>query len=95
MRDDELMDRMLRDAMTADEPTLSPDFDAQVMRRVQPRRLTSIGRAVLGGYVVAAMAIVIWAMQGLPLLSIAGSLAASAAIAVAGGAYSRHLSQRG
>ena len=47
MHDDELMERLLRDAMTADTPHLSPGFDARVLRRVRPRRLTSIGRAVI------------------------------------------------
>ena len=44
MHDDEAMDRLLRDVMGADAPQLSPAFDARVLRRVRPRRLTPAGR---------------------------------------------------
>jgi hypothetical protein len=47
MLDDDVMDHLLRDAMAADAPQLSPAFDARVMRRVRPRRLTPIGRAAI------------------------------------------------
>jgi hypothetical protein len=44
MHDDDVMDRLLTDVMAADVPQLSPVFDARLMRRVRPRRLTAIGR---------------------------------------------------
>ena len=56
MHDDEVMDRLLRHAMAADAPQLSPAFDARVMRRVRPRRLTPMGRVVIAVYIVVAAA---------------------------------------
>ncbi len=47
MHDDDAMDRLLRDAMAADAPRLSPAFDARVLRRVRPRRLTPLGADAL------------------------------------------------
>ena len=40
MHDDDVMDQLLRDAMAADAPQLSPAFGARVMRRARPRRST-------------------------------------------------------
>jgi hypothetical protein len=56
MHDDEQMDQLLRDAMTAEAPQLSSGFDARVLRRVRPRRLTPIGRALIAAYAVIAVA---------------------------------------
>ena len=42
MHDDDMMDQLLRDALSADVPRLSSGFDARVLRRVRPRRLTPI-----------------------------------------------------
>ncbi len=56
MNDDELMDQLLRDALTAEVPQLSPGFDARVLRRVRPRRLTPAGRVVIALYIVIAAA---------------------------------------
>lgn len=95
MRDDLDVDRLLKDAMRGPVPALSRDFDARVMRAVRPRRLTATGRAVLGGYAVAAAGTTIWAMQGLPASAVAIALTASAAVAMAGRAYGRRLVQRG
>ena len=66
MHDDEMMDRLLRDAMAADVPQLSPAFDARVLRRVRPRRLTTMGRLVIAVYIVAAAATTLWLMRDLP-----------------------------
>jgi len=57
MHDDELMDQLLRDALTAEVPQLSPGFDGRVSQRVQPRRLTPTGRVVIGTPVAAAASV--------------------------------------
>jgi hypothetical protein len=89
MHDDEVMDRLLRDAMAADAPQLSPAFDARVMRRVRPRRLTSIGRVVMAIYIVVAAATALWSMWDLPVESIAAAVAIGVPVAAAASAYGR------
>jgi len=91
MRDDELMDQLLKDAMAADVPELSPAFDARVMRRVRPRRLTPTGRAVIAIYAIAAAVTAVWLMQDLPVVWIAVSVAACAAVAATTSTYARRL----
>lgn len=91
MRDDDVMDQLLRDTMAAEAPRLSPDFDARIMRRVRPRRLTPTGRLVLAAYVVAALATTVWAMHGLRVDLIAAALAIGVPVAAGAGAYTRRL----
>jgi hypothetical protein len=93
MHDDELMDRLLRDAMASGEeaPKPSAAFDAEVMRRVQPRRLTALGRAVIAVYVVAATVTTAWLMQDLPLTSIVAAAAIGVPVAVGAGVYGQRL----
>jgi hypothetical protein len=95
MHDDAAMDRLLRDVMTADAPELPAAFDARVMRRVRPRRLTPIGRVVLAAYVVVAAAAVVWLMRDLPLASVVAAVAISVPVAAGASAYGRHLAFRG
>jgi hypothetical protein len=91
MHDDDLMDNLLRDAMAADAPRLSPSFDARVMRRVRPRRLTPRGRVLLAAYTVAAAAAAVWLMRDLHLASIVAAVAITVPVAAAASAYGRHL----
>ncbi|MBK5298172.1 MAG: hypothetical protein JJE40_13525 [Vicinamibacteria bacterium] len=91
MHDDDVMDRLLRNAMAADAPQLSPAFDANVMRRVRPRRLSSVGRVVLAVYAVVAAATAVWLMQDLPLESIVAAVAISVPVAAVASAYGRRL----
>ena len=91
MHDDEGMDRLLRNAMVADLPRLSPEFDARVLRRVRPRRLSSMGRVVIAVYVVIAAAAAAWLMRDLPIVSIAAALAISVPVAAGASAYGRRL----
>jgi hypothetical protein len=91
MDDDEMMDRLLRDVMAADAPQLSTGFDARVMRRVRPRRLTPVGRVLIGLYVVATAAIAVWLMRDLPVSSIIAAAAIGVPIAIGGSAYGRRL----
>ena len=91
MHDDDLMDRLLRDAMAADAPELSPAFDARVMRRVRPRRLAPMGRVVMAVYVVVAVATASWLMRDLPIASIVAALAISVPVAAGASAYGRRL----
>src|SRR5262245_3337276 len=90
--DDELMDQLLKDAMAADAPQLSPGFDARVMRQVQSRRrLSSKGRAVLWTYAGVALALAIPVMARMPLVWIAASIGITTVAAVAVTIYGRRL----
>lgn len=91
MHDDEMMDRLLRDVMAADAPRLSPAFDARVMRRVRPRRLTPMGRVAIAVYIVIAAATAIWLMRGLDMKSIVAAVAIGVPVAVGASAYGRRL----
>ena len=91
MHDDHLMDQLLRDTMAAPTPQLSPAFDARVMRRVRPRRLTQTGRWLIAGYVVVAAAAAAWLMRDVPVSAIVAALAISVPIAVSVGAYGRRI----
>jgi hypothetical protein len=91
MHDDEMMEQLLRDAMTADTPHLSPGFDARVLRRVRPRRLTSIGRAVIAAYVVVAVAATVWLMRDVQTTWIIAAVAIGTPLAAAASIYGRRL----
>lgn len=91
MRDDEVMDRLLRDVMAADAPQLSPAFDARVMRRVRPRRLTPMVRVVIAVYIVVAAATAVWLMRDLPMESIVAAVVIGVPVAAGASAYGRRL----
>lgn len=91
MRDDELIDPLLRDAMTADAPQLSSGFDARVMRAIRPRRLTPIGRAVIAIYVVIAAITTLWLMRDLQTTTIVVAVAIGVPVAVGAGVYGRRV----
>jgi hypothetical protein len=91
MHDDDVMDRLLRDAMATEVPRISPGFDTRLMRRIRPRRLTAVRRLVLVLYVVLAAAAAAWFMRDLDARAILAALLLS--LSVAGGtmAYARRL----
>ncbi len=91
MQTDDAMDQLLRDAMATKVPQLSPGFDARVLRRVRPRRLTPLGRVVNGVYVLVAAATAAWLMHDLPMTAIVAALVIGVPIAVGAGAYGRRL----
>lgn len=91
MHDDDVMDRLLRDVMAAEAPQLPAAFHARVMRRVRPRGLTPIGRAVIALYIVVAAATAVWLMRDLPVESIVAAVAIGVPIAAAASAYGRYL----
>ena len=91
MHDDEQMDRLLRDAMTAELPQLSPGFDDRVLRQVRPRRLTPAGRAVIAAYIVIAAAATLWLMRDLQITWIVAAVAIGTPVAAAAGVYGRRL----
>jgi hypothetical protein len=91
MLDDAGMDRLLTASLASAVPQLGPAFDARVMRRVRPRRLTPSGRLLLTAYTVAASAATAWAMWGLGPGVIAAGLAAVTSVAAGAGAYGRRL----
>lgn len=88
MHDDDVMDRLLREALAADAPRLSPGFDDRVMRSVRPRRLTPLGRAAMIAYAVAAAA---WLMRDLPPEAIGAAIAIGVPIAAGATAYTRRM----
>ena len=91
MHDDEAMDQLLRNAMAADPPQLSPGFDARVMRGVQPRRLTPMGRLVIAVYVVVAAATAVWLMRDLRVEAIVAAVVIGVPLAAGASAYGRRL----
>lgn len=91
MHDDEVMDRLLRDVMAADAPQLSPAFDARVMRRVRPRRLTPMCRVAIAVYAVVAAATAAWLMRDLPWESIVAAVAIGVPVAAGASTYGRRL----
>ena len=91
MHDDDGIDRLLRDAMAADVPQLSPAFDARVMRRVRPRRLTRLGRVAIAVYIVVAAAMAVWLMRDLPAESIVAAVVIGVPVAAGASAYGRRL----
>ena len=91
MHDDDVMDRLLKDAMAADVPQLSPAFDARLMRAVRPRRLTPMGRVVIAVYTVVAAGAAVWLMRDLPMEAIGAAVAISVPVAAGVSAYGRRL----
>jgi hypothetical protein len=91
MHDDEAMDRLLRDVMAADAPQLSPAFDARVMRRVRPRRLTPMGRVVIAVYIVVAAAMAVWLLRDVHMESIVAAVVVGVPVAAGASAYGRRL----
>ena len=91
MQPDDAMDQLLRDAMSAEQPQLSPGFDSRVLRRVRPRRLTPMGRMVIGAYVLVAAATAAWLMHDLPMSVIVLAAVIGVPIAIGASAYGRHL----
>jgi hypothetical protein len=62
-KDQEKIDQLLREAMSAPPPALSPGFDERLLKRARPRRLRPEGRLVLASYALAALAVSVWAMR--------------------------------
>ena len=96
MHIDDVMDGLLRDAMAAEAPQLSPAFETRVLLRVRRRRLTKTGRAVIAAYGVVAAAAAVWMMRDLPAASVVAAAGAGMSLAAGAGAYaSRFASIRG
>ena len=91
MRNDELIDELLRETMATEPRRLSPTFDASVMQGVRPRRLTPSGRAAVAAYALVALVGTVWLMQDLPIDLIALSLAITSPVAAGAAAYGRRL----
>ena len=89
--DDELMDRLLQDAMRAEPPAASPGFDGDVMRRVRLRRLGPLGRVVMGVYIVLAMCAAAWVLANVPAASVPTALAIAVPIVAAVTTYTQRL----
>jgi hypothetical protein len=93
MNEDDVMDQLLKKAMAADAPELSPGFDDRVLEQLRPRRLTGAGRAVIAIYIVVATGTTAWLMRDLSAAAIASGLALSAALAAATSVYGRVLAR--
>jgi hypothetical protein len=93
MSDDEMMNDLLRAAMSTRTPQLSANFAQDVRRRTAPRRLTPAGRIVVGVYAVATVVFCVWMMRDLPLGVTAVTLVTQAVAAVALRSYTSHLTR--
>ncbi len=87
--DDAAMDRLLQGALAAERPRLPAAFDARLLRRVRPRRLTPAGRVVMALYGVLAAVATVWLMRGLPPLAIAEAAVIGVPVAAASAFYGR------
>ena len=67
-REQEWMDRLLRDAMAGPAPRLSPGFEARMAQRLRPRGLSSTARWAMALYTAIALLVTIWATRDLPEL---------------------------
>ena len=94
MQPDEAMDHLLRDAMAAEQPQLSPTFDDRVLRRVRPRRLTPFGRGVMWAYTAATAAAAAWLLHDLPMTAIVAAVVIGVPLAIGVSAYGRSLVAR-
>ena len=63
MSEQDGMDRLLSQSLSAPVPTLSPDFDRRVLRQARPRRLSRPSIRALACYAAFALAISIWTMR--------------------------------
>jgi hypothetical protein len=91
MHDDEVMDRLLMEAMAADVPQLSRSFDARVMTRARPRRLSTLRRVVMAVYLVASVAATVWVLEDVPAASLVVAAFTGLPVAAAATAYGRRL----
>lgn len=94
MHDDEMMDGLLRRAMASEAPALSPGFDAAVLRRARPRRLSRLGRIVMVTYSLAAATATAWLTRGLEPVVVGVGLTIGLSMLVVGSAYARQLVSR-
>jgi hypothetical protein len=91
MHVDDEMDGVLRRAMSAEAPRMSPGFEADVLRRVRPRRLTRAGRVVMAAYAIGAVVATAWLLRGLDPIVIALGVTAGVALSAGAGVYAQHL----
>lgn len=91
MRDDEVMEQLLRDSLAGDRPALSPGFDANLRRAVRRRRLTPVARGVLAAYALAAAGVTAWLTAGAGPAWIAGGWLTAALVAGGASAYVQYL----
>ena len=77
MPEQDHMDRLLSQVLSAPLPALSPDFDRQLARQLQTPRLNGQGRLALSLYAVLAIVASVWTMRE---ASIAWGMAAAAAV---------------
>ena len=91
MHDEERMDRLLRQTMAAKVPELPADFEARVLRRLQPRQLTTRGRLALAAYAFAAAATSVWLLRDVRPELLAATIAAGLPVTAAVTAYASRL----
>lgn len=64
MPESETIDRLLRRSMAAESaPTLSPEFEQRLAKRLRPRRLSPKSRYFLLGYSLFGISISFWTMH--------------------------------
>lgn len=77
MSEQDHMDRLLSQMLSAPVPTLSSDFDRALATQLQPPRLSGQGRLALALYAVLAIVASVWTMRE---ASIAWSMVAASAV---------------
>ncbi len=91
MPDDDLIDQMLTDAMSADVPQLSEAFDARLMRRIHSRRVTMTGWVLIGVYAIVTTATAAWLMRDVNARWIVEALLIGLLVSVGTGVYGRRI----
>lgn len=91
---DDAIDAWLHDALGAQAPRLSPDFDARVLNRVRPRRLGRGGRLALAAYGVVSLGVSAWLLGDVEVSLVAVTLLSGGLITHAAGRYVRSLVAR-
>lgn len=91
MRDDEMMDGMLRAAMSAPPPEMSATFSREIERRTAPMRLQPGARVVMWSYAIVSVALCVWAMRDLPVVITTAAIVAQAIVAVGLRSYVKSL----
>jgi hypothetical protein len=91
MRDDDMMDEWLREAMAGETPRLSPRSDDKVIASVRPRRLSTAARLLVTLYAIGALALSAWTMREIGVGVVSASMPVAALIAVAMTRYVRRV----
>jgi hypothetical protein len=82
-REDELMDRILRETASRPVPGLSAAFDRRLAKAIRPRRLSPWARLILILYTLGALVLSIWALRPLHFIGLVVMLSLVSSLATA------------